>query len=149
MKKMILFLIVVVMVSGMSLWSVPQAAKTEVPKVSEDNPSDRVAILWTSGDPDVAKKMVFLYAYNAKKYKWFKTIRFIVWGASTKLLSEDKELQEQIKKMKEIGIELYACKWCSDSYGVSELLEKLGIEVIYYGKPLTKMIKDNWHILTF
>ncbi|MCP5101752.1 MAG: DsrE family protein, partial [bacterium] len=73
----------------------------------------------------------------------------IVWGSSTKLLSQDKDLQEWIKKMKKIGIELYACKWCSDSYGVSELLEKLGITVNYYGKPLSKMIKDNWNILTF
>ena len=110
---------------------------------------DRLAVLWTSGDPDVAKKMVFLYTYNAKRAKWFKTVRFIIWGASTKLLSEDKELQDTLKKMKDVGIELFACKWCADSYGVSEQLEKMGVTVIYYGKPLSQLIKDGWNILTF
>jgi len=148
MRKMIVFLIVVLMVSGMSLWC--QEKKAPAPaSIEDEDPNDRLAVIWTSGDPDVAKKMVFLYVYNAKKNNWFKTIRFVIWGASTKLLSEDKELQERIKKMKKIGIELYACKWCSDSYGVSDLLTKLGVNVIYYGKPLTKLIKDDWKILTF
>ncbi len=146
MNKLTLY--VVVFLSVAILFPQEQAKQTK--KVTmKDESKDRLAILWTSGDPEVAKNMVFLYAYNAKKYNWFKTIRFIVWGASTKLLSEDKELQERIKKMRAEGIELYACKWCSDNYGVSELLTSLGIEVIYYGKPLTKLIKQGWNILTF
>lgn len=110
---------------------------------------DRLAVLWTSSDPDVAKKIAFVYTMNAQKNEWFDTIRFVIWGPSTKLLSEDKELQESVVKMKKLGVELYACKWCSDSYGASELLEKLGVNVIYYGKPLTKLIKEGWPILTF
>ena len=148
MRKMIVFLIVVLMVSSIPIRC--QEKKAPAPATMEDEaPHNRLAVLWTSGDPEVAKKMVFLYVYNAKKNNWFKTIRFIIWGASTKLLSEDKELQKGIKKMKNIGIELYACKWCSDSYGVSDLLTKLGVNVIYYGKPLTKLIKEDWKILTF
>lgn len=118
-------------------------------KKSMDDDEDHLGILWTSADPDVAKKMVFLYTYNAKKQGWFKKVRLIIWGPSTKLLSEDKELQDWIGKMKEVGVELAACKWCADQYGVSEMLEKLGVEVIYYGKPLTKMLKNDWEVLTF
>jgi hypothetical protein len=110
---------------------------------------DRLGVLWTSGDPEVAKKMVFLYTYNAKKQGWFETVRLIIWGPSTKLLSKDKELQDWIAKMKEQGIELAACKWCADQYGVSAMLEKMGVEVIYYGKPFTKMLKGDWKVLTF
>ncbi len=123
--------------------------KAGTPVVAPGAEQDRLAVLWTSGDPDVAKKMVFLYTYNAKKYKWFNEIKFIIWGASTKLLSEDRELQDQLVKMRKIGIKLYACKWCSDSYGVSDQLKKLGVNVIYYGKPLSRLIKDDWKILTF
>ena len=76
-------------------------------------------------------------------------IRLLVWGASTKLLSEDQELQEGIKKMKEAGVELWACKACADLYGVSKKLESLGIKVHYTGKLLADMQKTGWYVLTF
>lgn len=118
--------------------------------ISKDEKSiDSVAILWTSGDPEVAKKMVFLYAYNAKNRGWLENIKLIIWGSSTLLVSQDKEIQDWIKKLDEVGVELYACKWCSDQYKVSLLLEKLGVKVIYYGEPLTKLIQEDWKILTF
>jgi hypothetical protein len=56
-------------------------------------------------------------------------------------LKEDKELQESIKNMDEIGINLLACKGCADQYEVSDDLEKLGIEVKYTGVELTDFIK--------
>jgi hypothetical protein len=111
--------------------------------------SDELVVLWTSGDPEVAKKMVFMYVYNAKKQGWWKELTFIIWGPSSRLLAEDKELQNQLKKMKEIGIKLKACKACADQYSVSEKLEKLGVEVKYMGKPLTDYIKGDSHVLTF
>ncbi len=109
----------------------------------------KLGVLWTSGDRDVALNMVFMYTYNAKKFGWWDEIRFIVWGSSSKLLSVDLELQREIKKMKEVGIELVACKACADRYGVSEKLEDLGILVKYMGQPLTKMLKTDWVVLTF
>ena len=32
---------------------------------------EKLVILWTSGDREVALKMVFMYTYNAKKYGWW------------------------------------------------------------------------------
>ena len=109
----------------------------------------KLLVVWTSGDRDVALKMVYMYTYNAKRNGWWDEIRFLVWGPSSKLLSEDAELQEYIKKMGEEGIELLACKACSDAYGVSEKLEALGIEVKYTGAPLTEMLKSDWTTVTF
>jgi len=109
----------------------------------------KLLVVWTSGDRDVAMNMVFMYTYNAKKSEWWENIRFIVWGASTKLLSGDKELQQEILKMKEIGIEILVCKACADIYGLSEDLQKLGLEVRYVGKDLTDMLKSGWTTLTF
>ncbi len=51
--------------------------------------------------------------------------------------------------MKEIGIELLACKACADRYGVSLKLEELGITVKYMGEPLTSMLKTDWVVMTF
>jgi hypothetical protein len=109
----------------------------------------KLFVLWTSGDREVALKMVFMYTYNAKKNEWWDTIRFIVWGPSSKLLSEDAELQEYLQKMKKVGVEVIACKACADLYGVSDKLAKLGLEVKYVGGDVTAMLKDNWASLTF
>jgi len=51
--------------------------------------------------------------------------------------------------IKEAGVELMACKACSDNYGVSDSLEALGIEVKYMGEPLTTILKGNDKIITF
>ena len=47
------------------------------------------------------------------------------------------------------GVEIVACKACADSYGVSEVLEGMGIDVKYMGQPLTEMLKGDWKVITF
>ena len=115
------------------------------------NPSehDKLLVVWSSKDREVALKMVFMYTRNAKIHDWWDNVRLVVWGPSSKLLSEDDELQAHIKNMKDSGVEVMACKACADSYGVSTQLEGLGIQVIYMGEPLTAMLKDGWTALTF
>jgi len=103
--------------------------------------SAKQCIVWSSGDRDVALKLVYMYTYNAKKQGWMDEVRLLVWGPSAKLLSVDRELQSGLEQLEEAGVELLACKACADSYGVSEELEKLGITV--------EMQKTGWHVLTF
>ncbi len=74
-------------------------------------------------------------------------ITLVVWGPSAKLLSEDKELQDYVKKIKEQGTAVKACKGCSDMYGVSDKLTEIGIEVKYMGE-LTDYFKEGRHILS-
>jgi hypothetical protein len=127
-------------------------AVTFEPAVAEQRAAvkpSRLGVLWTSGDRDVALRMVFMYTLNAKKRAWFDEVRLIVWGPSANLLSTDEELQAQVKQMREAGVDLVACKACADSYGVSERLEELGIEVKYMGLPLTEMLKSDWVVTTF
>jgi hypothetical protein len=109
----------------------------------------RLAVVWTSGDRDVALKMVFMYTLNAKRRGWFDEVQLIVWGPSSKLLSVDEELQSEVAQMKAAGVELTACKACADSYGVSETLTELGVDVKYMGQPLTEMLKGDWVVTTF
>jgi hypothetical protein len=126
-----------------------QAFGLDEPDDSADNPASELVVLWTSGDLEVAKKMVFMYVYNAKKYEWWNKITFIIWGPSSKLLANNVELQNILQKMKTEGIQLKACKACSDQYGVTEKLKQLGVEVKYMGKPLTEYIKEGYKIITF
>ncbi|MFC1528790.1 DsrE family protein [Candidatus Latescibacterota bacterium] len=109
----------------------------------------KLLVVWTSGDKDVAIKMVYMYTYNAKKQGWFDRVRFVVWGPSSKLLAEDKELQDYLQKMKDAGVEIQACIACANMYGVTDKLKKLGIEVKGMGVPLTEMLKTGWITMTF
>ncbi|MGD0337960.1 MAG: DsrE family protein [Bacteroidota bacterium] len=104
-------------------------------------------ILWTSGDREVALKMVFMYAYYCKKNSWMDNVRLLVWGPSSKLLAEDTVLQEKLKDLKQVGVELYACKACADLYGVSDRLTQLGITVMYTGEMLAELQKSGWHVI--
>ncbi len=115
----------------------------------KSSPDSRLAVVWTSGDPEVAHRVCFMYTDNAKKQKWFDEVTLIVWGPSARLLAGDKDLQAEIKTMMNDGVKIQACLACADSYGVTEQLRKLGIEVKYMGKPLTDLIKGGWKILTF
>ena len=138
MKKFFLFFAFVVLIS--------QIFAQNEPKM-EDN-SNKLAVLWTSGDPEVAEKMCFMYTYNAKKQEWFDEVVLIVWGPSAKLLSENKMLQDYVKKMQEAGIKVEACIACARMYGVDKNLSEMGIDVKGMGTPLTKYLKTKWHILT-
>jgi len=118
-------------------------------EIMEEKTANHLLIVWTSGDPDVAHKMVFMYAFNAQKNGWWDQVTLLVWGPSSKLSSEDKDIQASLKKMKDEGVELLACKGCADQYGVSSKLEELGIEVKYTGTYLTDFIKSGNKVITF
>jgi hypothetical protein len=110
--------------------------------------SDKLVILWTSGDRDVALNMVFMYGKNSRLKGWWEQVCLIVWGPSARLLAEDEGLQTELAAMKEAGVQLQACKACADRYGVSDKLSGMGIEVIYMGKPFTDYLKGDWTVIT-
>jgi hypothetical protein len=115
---------------------------------SENNP-DKLVVLWTSDDPYVAERIALMYTHAAKTNHWFKDVTLIVWGPSAKLISENIKLQEKVKAMQKDGIIVEACIACSNSYGVTEDLKKLGYDVKGMGKPLTDYLKSGAKVLTF
>jgi hypothetical protein len=115
---------------------------------SEKPGNEKLVIIWSSADRDVALNMVFMYTSNSKKFGWWDDITLVVWGPSARLLAGDQELQVHIKNMIDRGVVVKACKLCSDNYGVSGKLEELGI-IVKYMKELTDYIKEGRNILTF
>lgn len=105
-------------------------------------------ILWTNGDPITAEKMVFMYGINALLKGWWEKVTMIIWGAPAKLVSEDTTIQKKVKEALDAGVHISACKACADQLGVTETLEKLGIEVIYWGIPLTDILKNDEKLIT-
>jgi hypothetical protein len=137
-----------------TLVSLPLAAQEQAPDTAEKNAlraEDKLVVVWTSGDRDVALKMVFMYTYNASttRFGWWQDVTLVIWGPSAKLLSVDTELQDYVHKMKEAGITLEACKACADMYEVSDELAGLGVDVKYMGDVLTGYIKEGRRVLTF
>lgn len=106
---------------------------------------NRLAVLWTSPDREVALKMAFMYTLNSKLNGWWDDVCLIIWGP---LLAEDVELQRYTQKMLQHQVEVVACKACSDAYGVSGQLAALGAEVKYMGLPLTEKLQSGWTQLT-
>jgi hypothetical protein len=111
--------------------------------------TNKLAVIWTSGDPEVAHRVCFMYTHAAKTAGWFDEVILVVWGPSARLLAGDKDLQKKIKQMGTDGVIIQACVACADSYGVSQNLRDLGIEVKGMGKPLTDMLKSHWKVITF
>jgi hypothetical protein len=109
----------------------------------------KLAVLWTSGDPDVAHRVAFMYTHNAKKVGWFDEVTLIVWGPSQRILVGDKDLQAKVKAMQDDGILVEACIACAMSFGLVEELKALGISVRGMGMPLTEYLKSDWKVLTF
>ncbi|XZE20728.1 redoxin domain-containing protein [Pirellulaceae bacterium SH449] len=118
--------------------------------MDQDASSEKLTILWTSGDPEVAHRMVLMYGHAAKKNRWFDEVRLIIWGPSSRLVASDKDIQTKVMEMKNAGITLEACVVCADSYGVTDRLRELGIDVKPMGKPLSNIIRDeSSRLITF
>ena len=117
--------------------------------MSEPNPSESLFIIWSSGDPEVARNLAFMYAHNSLLQGWWKRVRLIIWGPSARLSCEDPEIAERIKAMIRDGVEVWACLACADNYGLAEELKALGADVLYVGGPVTDMLKKGWKQLTF
>lgn len=134
------FLVMIVFVGVFVQSALPQEEKAD---------SGKLAVLWTSGDPDVAHNVAFMYTHTAKKVGWFDEVTLIVWGPSQRLLIGDKSLQAKIKAMQQDGVVVEACIACAMNYDIVEELKALGLPVRGMGLPLTDYLKNGWKVLTF
>lgn len=142
MKKSVLFLTLISLFFSYS-------AKSQSMEQPTATKSDTLLVVWSSGDPEVAEKVCFMYALNAKKWGWFKEVIFVIWGPSQKLLAENEDLQEVVFKMMDEGIIVEACVACARMLGVDNQLKDMKIDVKGMGTPLTKYLKAGYPNITF
>ncbi len=114
-----------------------------------DTTPDQLCVVWSSGDPGVAKNVCFMYTHAAKRAGWFGRVHLVVWGPSSKLLTENEELQNKVKAMQKAGVVVEACIACASNYGVVDKLKELDIDVKPMGAPLSDRLKGSWKVLTF
>ncbi len=105
-------------------------------------------LLWTNDNKMTAEKMVFMYTVNSLVHGWWEEVTLIIWGATAKLAAEDKNIQKMILEAIEKGVHVTACKACTDQLEVTPIIESLGVEVKYWGVPLTNILKNDETLLT-
>jgi len=113
--------------------------------------SGNVVIVIQSGEPD----LIFyglLYADRAIKNQWMDNVKIVFWGPSEKTLAglpEDSIQKELIKGIIERGgksARIWCCKACSDKYGVTDAMEKLGFEVFHVGNATSYLLKLGYRM---
>lgn len=109
---------------------------------------NELLILWTNDNIGTAMNMVFMYAENAMLNGWWNDVTVLIWGASSKLSSENEEIKNQIKVLKENNIRVIACKQCALNYDVVDKLEEQDIEVFFTGEFLSDWIKKDKKLIT-
>ena len=92
--------------------------------------------------------MVFMYTTNALRHGWWENVTLIVWGATVNLVCENETIRKEIQNALEVGVHVTACKACADQLGATEKLMAMGIEVKYWGQPLTELLKNSEQLLT-
>jgi hypothetical protein len=112
--------------------------------------NSKLFIIITSADSHVINDVALMYGPNAPKFGWMDEVILIFWGPAQKTVLEDNNLGVRVKELVSTDkIQVWACKACSDGYGVSEKLEELEITVKYVGEDVSNMLKQGWHSLTF
>lgn len=109
---------------------------------------EHLHILWTNADPVVFDKMVLMYAVNSLTHGWWEKVTVILWGESARLAVEDPAVAGCIRLARAQGVAFSACVSCARELGVEEQLREMGLEVIPWGEPLTRLIRSRAPLLT-
>ncbi len=68
--------------------------------MTQDAAANSLVVIWVSGDPEVARKMVFMYTKNSKLKDWWGRVRLVVWGPSAQLLAVDRGAARRAGRLK-------------------------------------------------
>ena len=110
---------------------------------------NKLLIIWSTEEVEVAKKMVLLYGSVILPRGYWDQAHLMIWGPSARLLAKDSELQTMLKVVQETGVKTSVCIVCSDDYGVTEKLKGLGVEAIHTGEFLTEALQSDYKVVTF
>ena len=115
---------------------------------TEETRINNLLVPWTTENKDTALNMVFMYTYNAKAKGWWKNVSLLVWGASSRLLAGDRQIQAEVRKIADAGIRVFICKKCIEKLDVLKEVEALGYEVFYVGEEFSRLLKEGWTVLS-
>lgn len=111
----------------------------------------KILVIITSGKNEIDKALAGMgFAYNSKVNKYLDDIKIIFFGPSEELIaSENENVQDMIKKLKEAGMDMTACRSVSDRLQVTAKISNLGINVDFIGKIIANHIRQGYVPMTF
>ncbi|MEA3407359.1 MAG: hypothetical protein U9R48_04675 [Chloroflexota bacterium] len=75
-------------------------------------------------------------------------VQVFFFGPSEVTIATDPDLYPLVEEIIESGEVPKTCKWCSDKYHISELLEEIECSVEYFGSPVSEPIKAGYTPMT-
>ena len=78
--------------------------------------NNHLYILWTNDNEITAEHMVMMYSKNAILRDWWKNVTVIIWGATSKLVAENTNIQNLIKEGQEAGVEFTSSGFIPDTF---------------------------------
>lgn len=109
----------------------------------------KLLIVWKSENDIDITKFIVPFAYNSKEQGWFTEVEVLIWGASQEIVREVTKYQDLVKTLIHNGVDVYACKMCADDTMSTELLESLGVNVMYTGNYFAEKLKSSdWEVIT-
>jgi len=114
-----------------------------------ENEMNKLLIVWSTEELEVAKKMVLLYSSVILPRGYWDEAHLMIWGPSARLLARDEELQKMLKTVQDTGVKTTVCVVCSDEYGVTDKLVELGVEAVHTGEFLTEALQSDYKVVTF
>ncbi|MCK5762422.1 MAG: hypothetical protein KAH16_05955 [Candidatus Izimaplasma sp.] len=103
----------------------------------------KLLVVWKSSNETDIHNFVIPYVYNSIKQEWFSEVNLLIWGSSQEKVLEDTVIQQRVKNLVKNEALVFACKMCADNVGATELLESLGVKVMYSGVFLSDKMKDS------
>ena len=112
------------------------------------DPKAGVMIVIASGEREKAWTGL-LYAHWVVSSGCMDEARIFIWGPSSEIVARDAELKAMVEEIIRLGETVYVCKACSDKYGVSGELEKMGCRVEYVGPVSTEFIRQGYTVFSW
>jgi len=113
--------------------------------------ANKLLVIITAGENEIYKfRSAVSISMNIKKKSYMDDVKVVFFGPSEKLLASDNaEILNLFKDLKNTGIEIFACKNVSDNFSITPKLIDLGLNVTLIGKIVTDLLKDGYIPLTF
>ena len=105
--------------------------------------SSKLVIIVTQAEENAIWTGLFT-AIKCSKNSYMDDIRLVLWGPSEKVIAENMEFQDMVREYMDLEKPVWACRTCSDRYGVTETMEALGCEVDYMGSLVTSWFKEGF-----
>ena len=109
--------------------------------------ASKVMIIVSTAEKDKALTGI-MYAVNAQKNKWVDDLKVIFFGPFENLICEDEDVAQAASKLLDYETPI-ACKYLSDRDGISENLEKMGVNVDYVGSLISGYLEEGYTPMVF